>query len=178
MYTTINIVLKNKNDFYSKFSDNILNKELLDYIYNECYGKSIKNKVIVNIYTHKPLSDNEKNIMMDMIRRTFGLQVQDELYYYDKSKDKKIALFLTGIALIILYYLSLVNVLKELILILGWLAIWESTYSFVSDTKKDFIHIIRLKKISNARVYFYTIAEKKIDRGLHKIKETKEKIKD
>jgi hypothetical protein len=174
--TTINIVLENKKDFYSKFSDKILNQDLFDYIFNECYGENYKNNVIINIYTKKELSSTEKNNMMDMVRRTFGLKVQDELYYYNSGKDKKIILFLVGIALIIIYYLSFINVLRELILILGWLAIWESTYSFLSDTKRDYIYIYRLRKLSNCRVYFYTFEDKKIASGLYKVKKTKEKI--
>ena len=154
MYTNIDIVLDNKKDFYSPYSNKILNESLYNYIYNECYGENYNNKVIITIWTKKEISDEEKNIMMDMIRRTFGLRVQDELYYYEKSKDKKIMIFLLGIALIITYYLSIINILRELILILGWLAIWEATYSFITDTKKDYYHIVRLKQLSSSRVYF------------------------
>ena len=92
--------------------------------------------------------------MMDTIRRTFGLKVQDELYYYEKAKFKKTILFLIGIVLIIIYYLSFVEVVSEIILILGWLAIWESVYSFLSDSSKDYIRIYRLRKLASSRIYF------------------------
>ena len=154
MYTNIDIVLDNKKDFYSPYSNKILNDDLYNYIYNECYGENYTNKVVITIWTKKEISSEEKNIMMDMIRRTFGLRVQDEEYYYEKSKDKKIIVFLLGIALIITYYLSVIRILRELILILGWLAIWESTYSFITDSKRDYYNILRLKQLSSARVYF------------------------
>ena len=92
--------------------------------------------------------------MIDTIRRTFGLKVQDELYYYKKSKFKKTILFLIGIVLIIIYYFSFVNIIKEIILILGWLSIWESVYSFLTDSKRDYIYIYRLKQYAKARIYF------------------------
>ena len=179
MYTNIDIILDNKKDFYSPYSNKILNESLYNYIYNECYGEKFDNKVIINICTRKEISDEEKNIMIDMIRRTFGLRVQDEIYYYEKAKDKKIIVFLVGIALIIFYYLSVILVLRDLILIMGWLAIWESTYSLLNESKKDYIHIVRLKRLARARIYFkvVTIDEMKRYQVTKEIKNTKKSKK-
>ena len=159
MQTVIDINLKKKADFYSTYSSKRLNPELTEYIYNECYGEDYKNKVIINIYTNLKISDQEKNAMMDTIRRTFGLKVQDELYYYEKAKYKKTILFLIGIVLIVIYYLSFIEVLSEIILILGWLAIWESVYSFLADSSKDYIRIYRLRKLASSRIYFLSSSE-------------------
>ena len=159
MKTIININLKKKEDFYSKYSNQKLNAELTDFIYNECYGEDYKNNIVINIYTKLKISKNEKNDMMDTIRRTFGLKVQDELYYYEKAKFKKTILFLIGIVLIVIYYLSFIEVLSEIILILGWLAIWESVYSFLADSSKDYIRIYRLRKLASSRIYFLSSSE-------------------
>lgn len=164
MYTDIDIYLKKKSNFYSKYGKDILSKELFNYIYDECYGENYKNKIKINIYTEEELSDEEKHKMMDIIRRTYGLRVQDELVYYESAKDKKAFLFLIGIALIILYYIALIQILREIILILGWLCIWESTYSYITDSKKDYIHICRLRQLSNARIYYYTVDKKNSDK--------------
>lgn len=152
--TIISIILNDKNNFYSLYSNNKLNKELEDYIFSECYGEDYKNNIVINIYTKLKISDKEKNKMIDTIRRTFGLKIQDELYYYNKSKYKKTILFLIGIVLIVLYYLSFIDIIKEIILILGWLAIWESVYSFLTDSNRDNIYIYRLKQLSKAKIYF------------------------
>ena len=146
MKTIININLKKKEDFYSRYSNSKLSSEITEFIYNECYGENYKNNIVIN--------NKKKNSMMDTIRRTFGLKVQDELYYYEKAKFKKTILFLIGIVLIIIYYLSFVEVVSEIILILGWLAIWESVYSFLSDSSKDYIRIYRLRKLASSRIYF------------------------
>ena len=159
MKTMININLKKKEDFYSRYSNQKLNSELTDFIYNECYGEDYKNNIVINIYTKLKISKNEKNDMMDTIRRTFGLKVQDELYYYEKAKFKKTILFLIGIVLIVIYYLSFIEVLSEIILILGWLAIWESVYSFLTDSSKDYIRIYRLRKLASSRIYFLSSSE-------------------
>ena len=87
--TIISIILNDKNNFYSLYSNNKLNKELEDYIFSECYGDNYKNNIRINIYTKMQLGNSEKNKMIDTIRRTFGLKIQDELYYYNKSKYKK-----------------------------------------------------------------------------------------
>lgn len=92
--------------------------------------------------------------MMDLIRRTFGLRVQDELYYTEKSQNRKVILLVLGVALIILYYCSIVSILREIILILGWLSIWESVYSLIFDTTNDYVKIARLKELAKSRVYF------------------------
>lgn len=175
MYTDIDIYLKEKSNFYSKYGKDRISKELFNYIYDECYGENYKNKIRINIYTEEELDDEDKHKMMDIIRRTFGLRVQDELVYYERNKDSKAILFLIGLALIILYYVAKINILREIILILGWLAIWESTYSFLTDSKKDYIHIYRLKQLSNARVYYYKL--EKIDNTKHKVKKIKESTK-
>lgn len=132
---------------------------MTDFIYNECYGEDYKNNIVINIYTKLKISKNEKNDMMDTIRRTFGLKVQDELYYYEKAKFKKTILFLIGIVLIVIYYLSFIEVLSEIILILGWLAIWESVYSFLADSSKDYIRIYRLRKLASSHIYFLSSSE-------------------
>lgn len=159
MKTIINISLKKKEDFYSKYSNLKLSNDLAEYIYNECYGENYKNNIVINICTKLKISDKEKNEMMDTIRRTFGLKVQDALYYYEKAKSKKTILFLIGIVLIIIYYLSFIEIVSEIVLILGWLAIWESVYSFLADSSKDYIYIYRLRKLSSSRIYFVSQQE-------------------
>lgn len=159
MKTIININLNSKEEFYSKYSNQKLSSELTDYIYSECYGENYKNNIIINIYTELKISDTEKNEMIDTIRRTFGLKVQDKLYYYEKAKHKKTILFIVGIVLIIIYYLSFIEVLSEIILILGWLAIWESVYSFLADSSKDYIYIYRLRKLASAHIHFASVQD-------------------
>lgn len=154
MQTIIDINLKKREDFYCKYSNKILNNELKNYIFDSCYGDNYKNKIIINLNMKFKVSDNEKNEMIDVIRRTFGLKVQDELYYFEKSKFKKTILFLIGIVLIIFYYLAYIGVIREIILILGWLSIWESVYSFLTDSKRNYIYIFRLKQLAKARIYF------------------------
>lgn len=154
MKTIIEINLHKKTDFYSPYSNHLLNRELKEHIYSECYGQNFKNDITINVHTDIKLSASEKNAMMDTIRRTYGLEVQDRLYYYKKAELRKTILFIIGIVLIVIYYTAFIEVLSEFVLILGWLAIWESVYSFLTDSSKDYITLTRLRKLSSSRIYF------------------------
>lgn len=60
MKTIINISLKKKEDFYSKYSNLKLSNDLAEYIYNECYGENYKNNIVINICTKLKISDKKK----------------------------------------------------------------------------------------------------------------------
>lgn len=154
MTTTINVNLSKKENFYSKYSSEKISKELKDFIYDECYGENYKNRITINIESKINLTDDEKHHMMDTIRKTFGLEVQDALYYSEKNQNKKTILLLVGIALIILYYANVISALRDIILIIGWLAIWDSINGLIFDTRDNFMRIRRLKELARARIYF------------------------
>ena len=95
--------------------------------------------------------------MIELIKQNYGVKIQDEQYYLTLDHSKEILLFGLGIILLILYYTFLKNIelVSEIILIIGWLAIWESTYNFlfVGYNKKN--KITRLKKLTKAEVNFW-----------------------
>ena len=127
MYTEILVNLNKKRDFYNKFSNLKINDKLNDYIYNES------------------LEGDYKNI---------GIQVKDLLYTYEKEQDKKAILLVVGIALIILYYTGFASILKDVILMFGWLAICSSVYGLIFSSTEIYVKIKRLKNLSKARIYF------------------------
>lgn len=154
MYTEILVNLNKKRDFYNKFSNLKINDKLNDYIYNESLEGDYKNKVVININCKENISDLEKQGMIDIIRRNFGIQVKDLLYTYEKEQDKKAILLVVGIALIILYYTGFASILKEVILMSGWLAICSSVYGLIFSSTEIYVKIKRLKNLSKARIYF------------------------
>lgn len=154
MITNININLTKRSDFYNIYAKDKLCSALNDYIYNECLGEKVTNKIVINIYTKLKIDKNEKNDMIDIIRRNYGLQVQDKLYYYEIAKTKKKFMLVLGLILIIVYYSSFVSILREIILILGWLAIWESVYGLLFESPKEYGELTRLRNLAKARIYF------------------------
>ena len=154
MYTEILVNLNKKRDFYNKFSNLKINDKLNDYIYNESLEGDYKNKVVININCKENISDLEKQDMIDIIRRNFGIQVKDLLYTYEKEQDKKAILLVIGIALIILYYTGFASILREIILMTGWISICGSVYGLIFSSTQSYVKINRLKNLSKARIYF------------------------
>lgn len=89
MATEILVNLNKKSDFYNKFNNHKINEKLSDYIYNESLEGSCKDKIIINIDSKVKISDDEKQDMIDIIRKNYGIMVQDLLYSYEKEQDKK-----------------------------------------------------------------------------------------
>ena len=88
------------------------------------------------------------------IRKSYGIQVKDLLCTYEKEQDRKAILLALGIALIIIYYTGFVSILKEVILMSGWLSICSSVYGLIFSSTQSFVKIKRLKNLSKARIYF------------------------
>ena len=84
MNTEILVNLNKKRDFYNKFSNAKINDKLSEYIYNESLDGSYKDKVIINITCKEKISDEEKQNMIDIIRKNYGIQVKELLYTYEK----------------------------------------------------------------------------------------------
>ena len=154
MNTEILVNLNKKRDFYNKFSNVKVNDKLSEYIYNESLEGDYKNKVIINISCREKITDEEKQNMIDIIRRNYGIQVKDLLFTYEKEQDKKAILLVVGIALIIVYYTGFASILKDVVLMFGWLAICSSVYGLIFSSTRSYIKIKRLKNLSKARVYF------------------------
>ncbi len=157
MKTQINIILKKEEDFYNYFNDTKISKELSDYIIEECYGEPINNNIVINIYHSFSLNQKEKNKMIELIKQNYSIKIQDEKYYLTLDHSKEILLFALGIILLILYYtfFKTIDIISEILLIIGWLAIWEATYNFlfIGYNKKN--KITRLKKLYSAEIKFW-----------------------
>lgn len=146
--------LNKKRDFYNKFSNEKLNNLLSEFIYNESLEGKVGEKVVINIECKEKVSNEEKEKMIDMIRRHYGIMVQDLLLTYDKEQSLKAILLVIGIFLILLYYMKIATILKDIILMTGWVSICGSMYGLIFSKTENDIKIKRLKALSSARIYF------------------------
>ena len=153
--TTIDVKLRKKDEFYSQYNDGKLSKDLAKYLKQECYGEDVNNKIVINIYHKFSLTKKEKDSMIDIIRHNYGMLIQDEEYYLFRNQAMEIILFGGGILFLFVYYLfKRIEVFSEIMLILGWLAIWESTYSFIFNGLSLKTKIKRLKELTKAKINF------------------------
>lgn len=152
----IEIYLQNKEDYKNPFNENKLSEELSNYILEECKGLSYNCKIELDIKTKFKMSSEERIKLISMLRSKFGLDVRENLVYMNNLVKKNIFLFLFGCLFIVISVgiNELTPIMSEIILIIGWVSVWEVVYSlFFSDYKRR-LQIKRFRQLSNSKIKF------------------------
>lgn len=155
--TNINITINDYSDICNKFNNDMLSEELSNYIYNECKGNPIKNKIKININSVFEIDGLQKDKIIDMIRSNFGTDIRENLLYLKHTNTKGLISFIIGVILILIYnILNTLNLswISEIILIIGWLLIWEAVYNYLFLETNKRIKIKRLIKLTEAEINF------------------------
>lgn len=155
MENIIKINIKNKEDYVSRFNDNILSKELSNYIMEECRGYSLNSDIVLEITSEYDMSDLEKENLVDMIRATFGTEISEMLFHRKRNIVLDFLLIGFGAFALIFYLVSSnIPILSEVILIFSWILIGESVYNLIFTGFSNKIDIVRRKKLSNCKIIF------------------------
>lgn len=155
MENIIKINIKKKEDYVSKFNDDILSRELSNYIIDEYKSFSIKDKFHIEVTSDYEMDEREKDNFVDMLRYNYGTEISEMI-----SKRKRsvfmdiITLLLAGIALVFYLFSSDVPILSEFILVFSWVLIWESMYNLIFGGFANKIDIERRRKITECKVLF------------------------
>lgn len=155
MKNVIKINIRKKEDYTSKFNDDILSSELSNYIMDECRGFSLNSNIRLEITSKYAMNDSEKNKLVDMIRSNFGNDVSEILLY--RKKGIIIDFLMIGFgafALIFYIFSSDIPILSELILIFSWILIGESLYNLIFTGFSNMIDMKRRKKLTNCDIIF------------------------
>jgi len=157
MRNTIEINLKNFEEITEKYNNNKLSEELARYIFSQCMAIPVNQNPEINIRTNFELTEEQKNNIVDMMHRYFGLEVQKSIIVATYKRNYQILLFLIGLFLITLSNLGFIlklSTIHELFLIFGWVAVWELIYDGLFTNYKENIKRKRYKKLSNVKVIF------------------------
>ena len=153
----IDITLKSFDDSVSKFNDESLNEELGNYILRECSGLSFREKIVIRIKTQFEITKEQKQDLVGMIRENFGLEISEKLDHVKYENIKKLLLMIAGIIFVLLSEiipLDHIFIIEEVLLIIGWVAIWEAIDSLIFvDIKRKF-DIKRLKQLTTCKIEF------------------------
>lgn len=153
----INLTIQSKEDFYDKFNTNQLSKELGDYLYNNNLQFPFKEPLSIRIITTFKLEKKDQEEIVDMIREYFGLSIRETLNYYKFNRVKKLILFILGIVLICCAHFTELRhdfIFSEVLLIVGWVAIWEVFENILLvETKKRF-KLKYLKRLVQCKILF------------------------
>ena len=136
----IEVDISEKKYFTSKYNENTLAPELKDYLLNEIIGYDINTKINININAKFKLTDEEKEHYKKIIIKEFK-ESNDELEYeIELGNIKKLTLLLIGISFVIASYFfghAIGEILEEIIIVFGWVALWEIAYAiFFTDASR------------------------------------------
>lgn len=152
-YNTVKINIKNKEDYKNTYNENELSSELKQYILDHVKSKNTKQNIKLDIATDFKMDEKEALNLTYMIRRAFGLDVSEIMNISKKRTLKNILIFIMGIIFLVIYsFIPKAIILNEVILIIGWVLIWESLYNFLFKNIETKLMIIRRKQIIKSKI--------------------------
>ena len=120
--------------------------ELLDQI--------TKEKINFVVFSKFDMQDTEKDVFISMIRNKFGADISEIINSHHKQRIANLLIFLIGIIFLTIYSLFEITVISEVILILGWVFVWEAICNFLYKEIESKFKIKKRKQIINAKVIF------------------------
>ena len=105
------------------------------------------------------LTEEEKKKISDLIHAYYGLEVQDNLIFNKYNLIRNLVLMFLGFITLVLAFNirnKAYNVIPEVMIIIGWILLWEVLYYFLFDNLKSNIKIKRYKKLARCKIKFET----------------------
>lgn len=158
----INITLNKNTEIFNPYNKEQLSDELSNYIYGCCKGYSNNRNIKINIIHNHEIDEEGKIKIIDAIRSNFGIDIKENILNIRYELGLELLLILVGTILLItskLFHLLNTIVIDDIISIFGWVLIWEAAYHFVFVDIKKMIENKRLKKLTEAKIYFKQIKD-------------------
>ena len=158
----INIMLDKDTRVFNPYNKEQLSDELSSYIYSCCKGNSSGNSIRINILHTHSISDEEKKEVIDAIRSNFGIDIKENILHIKYELGLELLLIIIGMILLVaskIFHNLNAIVIDEVISIFGWVMIWEAAYHFVFVDIKEMIENKRLKKLTDAKIYFKQVKD-------------------
>lgn len=153
------IELNDKKAYISPYNHQRLNPDLLAYILDESKGIPLRHNIQIDVYSTSLFTEKEKDNFVEMLRSNLGQDIKESYSEIHFILVRAIVLSIVGIFSILLssqvgdefYYL-----IREILLIIGWIGIWEACYIFLFDNVLTKRRIKKYKQLVNAKVEFLT----------------------
>lgn len=150
MEKIIEVYLHDKYDLVEKYNENKLSKELIEYITKQAIpvGKNDKIKIVLNVKC-----DNMDRDCTELLKVGLSEEYNRIIKEHEITNIKQFCLLILGI--IFLFLSTLINdetIWKEILLIIGWVPIWEAVdielFSDIKSKRKKRI----IKKLLNSEI--------------------------
>lgn len=141
--TTIRVLIKDENSLYEAFS-NSLSQALIDYLIQEAM---IKNDIVIEVNTKLKIPNLEEIFYKGINEYYTKLVLKDKIY-----DVKQIVFILLGIIFLITSTLLNNDLLRELLIIAGWVAIWD-VIDYYLNKNMEYRRVKRvLQKLMKAKI--------------------------
>lgn len=140
---SIIVNIRRERDLYEKYSNEV-SSDLLKYLVDEA---RVKDDVEIIVNTRLDIKDIDKLIKEGLENSYKDTKVIDKFY-----DNKQIILFIVGMLFLIFSTITKPEVIKELILIIGWVAVWEVLDIAINvDSKQKYNRKI-INKLINCKI--------------------------
>ena len=150
----IEVTVKNIEELYHPLNNKTLNPSLANLLYDECLGKEKKSKIDIHIITYKKIQEEKKEEIRHLIHNHFKEQKKEIQLKKQTSHLFYSSILLIGILFLLLSFITQSELIEEILLILGWIAIWEVVENFLFQESKESLKQKRYKELGSARIYY------------------------
>ena len=140
----IKISIENKSDLYERYSNN-LSKDLINYLIKET--KYVTDDIKIMITTKIKVDNLERFIKEGLINAHNNYKKIDKII-----DNKQLIFFIIGLVFLVMSTLTKHSIIKEVILIAGWVAIWDSIDMSFNDSNELKLNRKVIKKILNSDI--------------------------
>jgi len=150
----VNVKIDDIDDLFNKFDDEDISDELASYIENRC-SRTMKNEMIVKVFTKEELSEEMKDKIVTAIRSHYGIENKFLDIEIKKLQKVNIYYFLAGILTIfIANVLPIGKFIPEVIDVLGGFIIYESAFNLLFTDNELDLKSYRATKIGKSKIVF------------------------
>ena len=115
------------------------------------------NRITLNVKVNFKISSKEKEEFVKMVHENYKSDLEEYMLILRHSNLKKVIIFFVGVILIYLSYFKDIGntkVISEVILVIGWVAIWEAAYTWLFENSQNRVTIKRLKQLAKCKINF------------------------
>ena len=150
----VNIKIDNVDELFNKFDDEDISDELASYIENRC-SRTLKNEMLIKIYSEEELSDEDKDRVVTAIRSHYGIENKFLDIEIKKLQKVNIYYFVAGVLTIFVSnILPIGKFIPEIIDVLGGFIIYESSFNLLFTDNELDLKSYRATKIGKSRIIF------------------------
>jgi len=152
----IHIDISEKKLFYEEFDDELFSKELSDYIMRRINKIPLRGNVRLE-FESSNLTDEERKKFKRKFKDYYQSLLDDNKIFSNMCLIRNLFMIIVGILLIACNYYfstSFEPILLEIVMIIGWVMIWEVVYDFLFSNNRRRYEVKRIKQQLKAKIVF------------------------